>query len=399
MGNKKAVFAYSFSMINAGDFSLNIAAVSILIENGFDVIIISRFDERSSEFQETNAYFKNAHGKRVKMISSPFKLDRGAGTARKLLYYLHSILVLFGLIPNKAIRDEVKSADLVVLCGGNILRCSNLTDYMRLQALNYPLRLAVKLSKKYLIFPQSTIEVNSLGKRLLGRMVNRAEVVFLRENLSYNKISNLYPRANTVETIDLAFFLLDEKRFKKGNEKKAVAFTIRAGKVAGIGELSTSEKNEISSMIVNAVVELNNSCSITFIIQGDPQDKQITHKIKNDLLSNYNIEIDIIEEHDTYSLIELYSEFDLLIGMRLHSIILAAIAGTPSYGLFRKEWGLKNPGIMKHMNLPLSFVDDGNGVDFEKIKYLLNIKPEFQEHIKKLVCTEKGVFKRVLDVK
>lgn len=398
MNDKRAVFAYTFSMINAGDFSLNIAAIAILIENNFSVTLISRFEETSKEFKETNQYFKKLYGGKVRMLSSPFKLDRDSNKLKKITNNLHGAFVLSGFLKNKLIEDEIKKANLVVLCGGNILRCGSFTDYMRLQALNYPLALAKKHGKEYVILPQSTAEINNIGERLLGRMVNNAKAVFLRESLSFDKIKSLYPSANTIETLDLAFFLLDEKVFKTSNDKKSIAFTIRAGKLAGIGELSVSEKEDIAKMIISAVISLKDSCHITFIIQGDTQDREITQKIRYDLRLNYNFEVDLVEERDTFKLIDLYSNFDLLIGMRLHSIILAAIAGTPSYGLFRKEWGLKNPGILNQINLPYSFVDDCKGVDVGKAIELLDTKSKFQENIKNLVASKKNIIKKVLEI-
>src|SRR5690606_8435513 len=142
MTPKQAVFAYSFSDRNAGDFSLNIAAIDILTKNGYFVTIISRFESHTYEYKSTSEYFENLYADKVKMIISPFRLDRSAGILTKLLIYFQSLLVSFSLSKNEAIENEIKEADVVVLCGGNILRCGSFVDYMRLQALYYPLALA-----------------------------------------------------------------------------------------------------------------------------------------------------------------------------------------------------------------------------------------------------------------
>jgi len=396
MNNKKAVFAYTFSMENAGDFSLNIAAVSLLIKNGYSVTLISRFEDDSHQFIETSQYFNKLYGDQVHMISSPFKLDRNTNKLRKLKNNIHGALVSSGILKNKLIQKEVQEADIVVLCGGNILRCGSFTDFMRLKALNYPLSLAKKYNKKYFIFPQSTADINYLGKKILGSMINNAEAVFLREELSFNKINTLFPQGNNLKTLDLAFFLLDESSFKKSNDKKRIAFTIRDGKLAGIGNLSDSQKNDIEKGIINAVLSLVKSYEIDFIVQGDINDKLITHKIQNDLKTTHSINISIIEEKDTFKLIELYSNYDLLIGMRLHSIILAAIAGTPSYGYFIKEWGLKNPGILQMINLPYNFVDNGGAIKLKDAEELLDKKEEFQDFITNLVANNNDLIHREL---
>jgi len=60
-----------------------------------------------------------------------------------------------------------------------------------------------------------------------------------------------------------------------------------------------------------------------------------------------NITCKIIEEYNVFELMNIYSNCDVLVGMRLHSIILALKVGTPCIGLFHENWGLKNPGLME----------------------------------------------------
>lgn len=397
MAIKKAVFAYSFSARNAGDFSLNIAAVDILIRNGYFVTVISRFGSDEPDFSQTSAYFNSLYGSKVEMIGSPFKLDRSANPLVRFAHALYGGLTLLGL-QNKRIKNKIESSDLVVLCGGNILRCGRFADYMRLLALDYPLSIARKLNKKYIIFPQSTADVNLIGRPLLGKMLNNAEVSFIRERLSFERLKKLYPSANLQENIDLAFFLLEESRFKKSSAgKKRIAFTIRAETIGSIDALPDYERRAIVDRIKVAALSLSKYNDLYFIVQGAEGDREITQLIKDELLVGHSLDIPVLEEHDTFSLIELYSSFDLLIGMRLHSIILAAIAGTPSYGFFLKQWGFKNPGILDQLGLPYSFVDDGCGINIDKVDEFLCKKAGFQSHVSNLVATKRGVFSTALE--
>lgn len=68
--------------------------------------------------------------------------------------------------------------------------------------------------------------------------------------------------------------------------------------------------------------------------------------------------VKLIKSHNVLELIEVYRNVDLLLGMRLHSIILALSVGTPCLGLFYKQWGLKNPGMMSCFNMPYKFWED-----------------------------------------
>ena len=54
--------------------------------------------------------------------------------------------------------------------------------------------------------------------------------------------------------------------------------------------------------------------------------------------------------------------------MRLHSIILAMSTGTPAIGYFKKEWGLKNPGLLSSYGQKYVFLDDANNSLLEVLK-------------------------------
>lgn len=386
---KKAVFFYSFSDKNAGDFSLNISAVKILVKNSFFVTIVSRFNPDDEDFVRTKEYFLRCFGTSVQVVSSPFKLDRSAGLLTHAINNFHGLVTSIGLFKNKKIERLVKDSDLVVLCGGNILRCGNFVDFMRLLALDYPLALARNYQKDYVIFPQSTADINRLGKWLLRKMINGSKVTFIRENISFKKIVSICPEANVVETLDLAFFLLNVSKFKKPHKYKKIAFTIRADSLGGLSTLPFVDKELIENTVIKQVLRLKElGHEVFFVVQGTAEDAIFTREIANRLFGNNGIRINVLEERDTFKLIDIYSGFDVLIGMRLHSIILAAVAGTPSYGFFMEEWGVKNPGILKKMGLPNSFVKDG--INTDEVLALLESKGEFQNGIKEIYKKERG---------
>lgn len=383
MGKKRAFIAYSFSANNAGDFALTVAAINILIENGFEVVLASRFKANTKEYIETNNYYKKNYSNQVRMFESPFLLDRGAGFFSKIFNNIHGVMVLLGLINNKQIKREIKDSDIVMIGAGNFLRCSSFADYMRLRAFYFPLKIAQKQKKEFIILPQSTADISNFGIPLLSKFIERAKVVFVREHLSYEKLKSIFPKGNIVETLDLAFFLQDESVFKiDNNKKKKIAFTLRIGGIGGLRDFTEEELNRIKKRVLNSIESLKEKYDICFIMQATPDDLIFTEEVKKEAFERFNIEIPIIEEHDPVKLILLYSSFDLLIGMRLHSIILAACGGTPSYGLFFKEWGLKNPGILDSLELPYTMIDDKVDISLTKVERLLENKREFQQKIK-----------------
>lgn len=388
---KQAAFFYSFSDKNAGDFSLNIAAIDILIDAGFSVLVVSRFSATDEEFLSTSHYLENRSPGNVKVMPSPFRLNRAADYFTKVKNYIYSFLVLIGWIKTSYLKEVVMQSDVVVMCGGNVLRSSSLADLVRLVALNYPLRLARKLGREYIILPQSSAEIKGLGGVVLGGMLRKANTVFVREKLSFDKLKYKYKDANLVQSLDLAFFLMDEKFFKPNNKVASIALTIRGDTLGGLSEISAEEASVVERVFIDAVSALKDVAKFTIMVQGTEADLMLSKSVRNRVSYETGVYMDVVEEHDTFKLIELYSSFDLLIGMRLHSIILAAISGTPSYGVFKKEWGLKNPGIMAQLDLPYSYIEDYAGVDLAAVKEMINGKEVFQSKIRNLVYRNRGV--------
>lgn len=399
---KTAFVAYAFSQKNAGDLALLLGAFDILIKNNYNIVVVSRYDKENIEFKNTEEYLTARYGAVIKMIEAPFKLSRDSGIIRSILDHLHGALVLWGIIEKRQISKQIRNSDIVVFGGGNLLRCSNLTDYLRLLALYYPIQLAKKHDKKYYVFPQSTAEINRLGKRLIDKFLRGASAVFLREKLSFDKIRKIYGYSNLIETIDLAFFMKESGSFNgnlkpdTGGGKQKIAFTFRAQTVGDIKEFSIEERENIKNRIKDIVHRLHSNYDISFVVQTQ-KDRSFSMQLKNQLEDELGIYLNLIEEYDPANLIELYSNFDLLFGMRLHSIILAICGGTPGYGLFYKEWGLKNPGIMGKFGLPYIFMDGNEAtVDYSKVEQLISSKPDLQKRFSEICNVEQTKFDDIL---
>jgi len=362
---KKAFFAYQYSMANAGDFAINIGSLDLL-ENYYDEItIVSKLTKDDSEFINNIDYIKKYYPN-FKVIEGPFNLNRGSliKTFRSYIFGMikYPYLLLMGVYKN-----AIQKSDIVFLNGGNILRCGSMTDYIRLHALLFPLRIAIKSNKDYVLLPQSTTSINNNGKKLLSPFLNRAKIVFARENLSYGKLKSDFPDSNIEESLDSAFFIKDRKVPKQEYEdkyrslasmRKNICLTLRKEDLGDIGELSDVKKKRIESEII-ALAEklLRDEYSLTFVIQTK-KDKAFTEKIYNEFKTNNRVSI--IEEYDPLILREIYRNSLCLVGMRLHSMILAMSVGTPVVGYFDPNWGSKNPGTLGQFDMPFSYIEEDN---------------------------------------
>lgn len=360
---KKAFFAYQYGMANAGDFAINIGSLDLLSEFYDDITIVSKLTADDSEFNRNVEYLKKYYPN-YDVIEGPFNLNRG-NIVSTLKSYLLGALKYPVLLNNGKYNKYVRDSDMLFLNGGNILRCESFTDYVRLYALLFPLRLARKNNTDYILLPQSTTSINYKGNKLLEPFLNQAKLVFAREDISYKKLSTNFRNANIVNSLDSAFFIknreiprneYEEKYNILSTKNRNVCITLRKEDLGDIGELSNEKKEKIETAIKNlANILLNKDYSITFVIQTK-KDKEFTQKIYNQLKTNS--EVTIVEEYDPLILREIYRNSLCLFGMRLHSMILAMSVGTPVVGYFDPNWGSKNPGTLGQYGMPYCYIND-----------------------------------------
>lgn len=402
---KKIFLAYAYSSKNAGDLAICIGALDLLIENGYSVTLLSKYDKLDPEFFSSREYYRRRYKSKITFLEAPFTLDRNASFIQKFINNLKGYIVLKGGKNKRAkeIGKYISQSDYVIFNGGNLLRCSNLVDYIRLKALYYPIQLAKKMRKPYLIFPQSTANIDGAGKRLLQKFISEADYVFLREEESYQKLKHTFGVDNLIQSIDLAYFIRKEQE-RQNSSSKTIAFTLRAHSIGDLNEFSREEKLKIYE-IFKFFLEKSSytDYKIVFVVQTRKDiafTEEVVRKLQIDC-PQYNISI--FENYDPLELLNFYKDITILIGMRLHSIILASSIGVPCYGLFYKEWGLKNPGMMKHLDMPFTMIDEElNGqdeIDFEKVEFLMKNSNTISNTIIEKIHKEKNKMLRFLDEK
>ena len=386
----KAFLFYGYSLKNAGDMAITLGAIDLLISKGYNVDILSRYDKDDSEFTSSSKYLYSRYKDKIKVFPCPFKLNRSASKIKLLTDYFNNLLILLGVIKVKDIEERISSSNLLCFNGGNFFRCESGTDILRLLALDFPMKIARKMNRKYVILPQSASKINKIGRYLLSRIFNGASSIFIREGESYKKLKSIFPRYDFIRTIDLAFHIDNANQLsgEKG-EPLNIAITLRAWTVGDIKEFNKLEKEQIANHIQKICDNANNGnpLMINFFVQTK-KDKAFTEEIAEKLKLNCDNDIKIIEEYDPVKLIQQYSKMEILIGMRLHSIILAILAGTPCHGIFFKEWGFKNSGLMDDFNLYYFFIDSKDYIypDFLKLP---ESKKKFEETSRKIIMKEK----------
>ena len=367
---KTVSLIYGYSPRNAGDMAITLGAIDILKASGYDIKLFSRYQRSQKDFKDAETILHLRYGKDFKIHESPFFLDRSEKMKSSIRHYIDNAAIILGIKKNKSFCRNLIDSDYVIFNGGNLFRCSSIIDYIRLLALLYPLKIAYKANIPFLIFPQSASKLNIFGRNLLFPIIKKANILFFRERESYQYINSFISNSNFIQTIDLAFFI-NKNDLPTIERKKKIALTLRFHSVGDIEYLSNDEINAVFNTFSNYISALKPYYQFIIVVQSE-KDKEKSYQFAK----THNCEI--IQNNNPIELLQIYKSVSLLIGMRLHSIILALSVGTPCFGVFYKQWGLKNPGMMKTFNMPYKMLDESTDTatntinDIDKIQKLLS---------------------------
>ncbi|MFG6114176.1 polysaccharide pyruvyl transferase family protein [Halobacillus sp. MO56] len=397
MSKKIASLVFAYGLKNGGDMAITLGAIQQLLNAGYEVNAYSLFDKKNKEYEKSKKYLEQLFPE-IKVHESPFSLNREGGKFNKLKAYVLGLLTIIGVQKKRDFYNKIKESDVLYFNGGNLFRSESFTDYTRLLALMYPLKIARKLNLPYFILPQSASTIDSIGRLILKKNLQKAQIVWTREKTSYNYLKKCIPDINIKSTVDLAFFI-ENTPFSNVNNlvsncsnKRKVAFTIRTQTVGDLKQIDKEKYDQIVSLIKRSIVTLlkTGSYEVILIIQTK-KDKEVTTSLYEKISNEFNY-IHLIEEYDALKLINIYKHCDVLLGMRLHSIILALLSGTPAVGYFDETWGFKNPGLMNKFNMPYYLISNDTTDLVAKVQELASNKEIITKQIEKIIDEEKNMF-------
>lgn len=355
----RALVFYLYGPENAGDMAICLGTIGFLRRHGVDVTAVSRFDAAAPDFA-TSRDLVHKYYPEVEVIPGMFALDRSAGKATVVGQYAAGAAKLLFNIGDRAVAELVEQADIVLFNGGNLLRCASATDAIRLEALFYPLRIAKRMRKRVVCLPQSTATVAPRWKSFLGRKLELFDKVFIREGASFEKLCSLYRALAFSKSTDMAFFMDDPEGKPRSKEARA-AMIVRGTAIGDIGELERARQDELLGAFV-CFAGAHPELAYTVVVQTK-KDRAFSERLVDFLPNSANL----IEEHDPFKLLSIYKGVDVTLSMRLHAAILSLRAGTPVIGLFDKEWGLKNIGVMSDYGMGYSDCSRGLLSEYQRV--------------------------------
>lgn len=241
----------------------------------------------------------------------------------------------------KEVSQAIKESDLLISGGGSLLQ--DVTSGKTIPYYLAIVKLAQWYKKKVVFYSQGIGPINhSYNKWLIKNVVNKADAIFVRDNHSKEVLEELGIRKPVKVTADPVLGIKpneDVYKYVKDllGEKKAVGVYIRPWE---------NEQELLNSLEKALQYVIREGYKVYLIPMYYLQDREIAHKLKDRLGENAVV----IDKMLTIDEVVSYTAcFEFIIGMRLHSLIMAAAAKVPMIGL---SYDPKVKDFMKDMEIP-----------------------------------------------
>lgn len=284
---------------------------------------------------------------------------------------------------------NIKNCDLLISGGGSLLQ-----DVTSSRSLLFYLSLifiAKIFNKKVMFYCNGYGPVRKrINKFLIKKIIKNVDLITLRDEESYKELKKLGITKNVMVAADAAF-TMEPAEEERVNEIAEIENICEDEDVIAISVRRWTDddttKNVISKTIDYLVKE---NKKIVLIPMKYPDDVEISLEIKEMCESNPHV---IENQYSPKEVLGLMKKFKMLIGIRLHALIFAAIAGVPVVGI---EYDPKIRGFLK-------LIDGVNSGDIDKLDYtnlclcIEQVWNEKEKYKSKLVESKKELQDKVLD--
>lgn len=234
------------------------------------------------------------------------------------------------------IWQAMRKSKAFIYGGGNLLQ-----DNTSTRSLFFYLSmvwLAKRLDLKVMFYANGIGPLKkSLNRLLTKKIMNKVDVITLREALSYDELKHMdISKPRILLTADAAMTVMDGyngtgtgilERLGLNNRKPLLGISLR--KYPGHEKI---EHEKYETVIAGAIDHMADKYGLfpVFFPMQHPEDVPILENVAAKMHNESHIIKDKLDIRETY---ELISSFDMMIGMRLHALIFSAVAAVPMVGL------------------------------------------------------------------
>lgn len=269
----------------------------------------------------------------VVFSNNPKQTELRFGTKAAQLYYKRSSMTTTIFATMKRSYKIMKDLDVVIIGGGGILM-----DLYRREAplfSTYGL-LANYAGCKVIVYGVGAGPINlAVGKFFIKRLAKIAESISVRDPESRGLLHAIGVKKDITVVGDPAFSIVTNQKKKKTTAIKNIGVTAVPYFNSAYWPKSDHAKYKayIDSMAANLdrLIE-EKDVHVTFFSTKFPQDVEASKDIANRMKQKEKVTV--IEEHlDPEKLLKICADQDVIIGTRLHSLILALVVTTPVIGI------------------------------------------------------------------
>lgn len=239
----------------------------------------------------------------------------------------------------------IKDSDIVICGGGSILQ-----DVTSSRSLLYYLAiilLAKRMRKKVMFYGNGFGPItSSFNRRIVKYIIDKVDIITVRDYNSKELIQSLGVKNNITVTADVTFGmdLIPDKDLKQLFLDEGI---IEGKKYIGISVRRWKGQERYKGIIAATADYLQRrNYNVIFIPMQYPEDIEISTEIANMMETEVKV---LNNKYNPEEIVGIISGMELIIGMRLHSLIFATIVGVPMVGL---EYEEKINSFLKSIDQP-----------------------------------------------
>lgn len=300
----------------------------------------------------------------------------------KLTHDKHKVRAISRKNPIKIIK-EIRNCDLLISGGGSLLQ--DVTSNRSILYYLFIMFIGILFKKRVMVYSQGIGPINRPINKSLTRMVlNKVDFITLRDHKSEEVLRDMKIKNKNICITADPVIGLKKRNTKAGkelllqtelwdNNKPTIGFALRGrdrdnNLVDVISRVSDEIIDEMGVNIAFIPFHLGEDIKVLNEIQGKMKNKAIFFKEK------YNLD----------QMLSIMGNLDLLVGIRLHSLIFSAVMNTPMTAI---SYDPKIDNFMESIEEPVFCnVDELNyDILLEEIKEKINREEEYKSRLEKKV--------------
>ena len=271
--------------------------------------------------------------------------------------------------PFKVIK-AVRNCDVLISGGGSLLQDSTSTKSLFYYVVI--MRMAKFFDKKLVMYANGIGPVNRpVNRKRVKKIADRADLITLRDENSAKELLDMgVTNGNFFVTADPVFSYMPDAMHSKAFEANEVLRSVGVPMEKPFVGVSVREWKNASPDFCQRTAEICDHIyeahgrTVLFLVMQVPNDIDISRKIMN-LMKNPSYIAD--SQFSTELLMGIVGGADLMICMRLHTMIFAANMGVPTMGLV---YDPKVRDYLKMLGMPS--LGDVDSIDVEEAKSLVD---------------------------